>query len=107
MRFFKKLGKFMIFLFVVFLIGIIGIKIYIKLSPKVEINSTNSVFLYDKDEDVFFQGNESSSWISLDDISQYVIAICAVKSLPRFTCVESSISKNIGKSKSVQPVLFK
>ena len=42
MRFFKKLGKFMIFLFVVFLIGIIGIKIYIKLSPKVEINSTNS-----------------------------------------------------------------
>lgn len=73
MRFFKKLGKFMIFLFVVFLIGIIGIKIYIKLSPKVEINSTNSVFLYDKDEEVFFQGNESSSWISLDDISQYVI----------------------------------
>ena len=54
MRFFKKLGKFMIFLFVVFLIGIIGIKIYIKLSPKVEINSTNSVFLYDKDEEVFF-----------------------------------------------------
>ena len=73
MRFFKKLGKFMIFLFVVFLIGIIGIKIYIKLSPKVEINSTNSVFLYDKDEEVFFQGNESNSWISLDDISQYVI----------------------------------
>ena len=73
MRFFKKLGKFMIFLFVVFLIGIIGIKIYIKLSPKVEINSTNSVFLYDKDEEVFFQGNESNSWISLDDISKYVI----------------------------------
>ena len=73
MHFFKKLGKFIIFIFVVFLVGIIGIKIYIKLSPKVEINSTNSVFLYDKDENVFFQGNESNSWISLDDISQYVI----------------------------------
>ena len=73
MHFFKKLGKFIIFIFVVFLVGIIGIKIYIKLSPKVEINSTNSVFLYDKDEEVFFQGNESNSWISLDDISQYVI----------------------------------
>ena len=60
-------------LVLIFTVVYFGIYLYIKLSPKVEINTANSVFLYDKDEQVFFQGNEEKEWVSLDDISQYVI----------------------------------
>ena len=73
MRFVRKFAKFMMIVVVIAVLIYFGIFLYIKFSPKVEINSANSVFLYDNEEDVFFQGNESKSWISLDDISQYVI----------------------------------
>ena len=73
MRFFKKLTKFIMILVMIAVLVYFGIYLYIKMSPKVEINSANSVFLYDKNKEVFFQGNESKAWVSLDDISQYVI----------------------------------
>ena len=58
MRIFKILKK-IIFVFIILgLIGYLGIKIYVKMSPNVLINTANSVFLYDKDENVFFQGND-------------------------------------------------
>ena len=37
------------------------------------INTANSVFLYDNNEKVFFQGNDEKEWVSLDDISSYVV----------------------------------
>lgn len=73
MRVLKKLLKIFIILIVVGLVCFLGIHLYVKLSPKVVINTANSVFLYDKDEKVFFQGNDEKEWISLDDISPYVI----------------------------------
>ena len=73
LHFFKKITKFIMILVLIFTVVYFGIYLYIKLSPKVEINTANSVFLYDKDEQVFFQGNEEKEWVSLDDISQYVI----------------------------------
>ena len=73
MRFFKKLAKILMVFVLLFAIVYLGIYLYIKLSPKVEINTTNNVFLYDNNGEVFFQGNESNSWIALDDISPYVI----------------------------------
>lgn len=73
MRFLKKLGKILVFLFIIFAFIGAGIIIYIKTSPKVEINNANSVSLLDQEEQVFFQGNESKEWISLDQISDYVI----------------------------------
>lgn len=59
------------FLLLILLCG--GIFIYIKTSPKPEIYSANNLVLYDSEENVFFQGNESKEWISLDDISDYLI----------------------------------
>lgn len=73
MRFFKKFAKILMVFVLLFAIVYLGIYLYIKLSPKVEINTTNNVFLYDNNGEVFFQGNESNSWIALDDISPYVI----------------------------------
>lgn len=69
----KKLFK-IIKLFVIFIIVLIfGCFLYVKLSPKVTIHSANNISLYDKDKTIFFKGNESKEWVSLDDISDYLI----------------------------------
>ena len=71
------MGKFIkrCFVFMIF-IGIIGIGcsiLYVKLSPSLNINSTNSIQLIDNTGSVFFKGNESKEWVSLDYISDDLI----------------------------------
>lgn len=73
MRILKKLAKFSMIIVLIIALIYFGVYLYVKMSPKVEINTTNSVFLYDNKDEVFFQGNESKSWVSLKDISDYVI----------------------------------
>ena len=73
MHFFKKLKKVLLFVTIFIIICFIGIKIYVKLSPEVVINTANSVFLYDSNGEVFFQGNDEKEWVSLENISPYVI----------------------------------
>lgn len=47
--------------------------LYVKFSPKVVINTANSMILYDSNNEPFFKGSESKEWISLDDISKYLV----------------------------------
>ena len=63
------------FFFCVFLsfIGIGCSILYVKLSPSLNINSTNSIQLLDNNDFVFFKGNESKEWVSLDYISDDLI----------------------------------
>jgi 1A family penicillin-binding protein len=44
-----------------------------KITPKIDIRNANSVFLYDKDDNLFFQGNGRKEWISLSKMSHYII----------------------------------
>lgn len=69
----RKFLKFISFIFVITLLGSVGIFTYIKLSPKPEISRANSIVLYDDIEQVFFQGNESKEWISLNEVSIHLI----------------------------------
>jgi len=72
----KKKNIFIKFLKLFIFILIIGISasfIYIKTSPKLEINNANNIVLYDDTEEVFFHGNKSKEWVNLDDISSYLI----------------------------------
>ncbi len=69
----RKIGKFIKFNFILLILGIGGVFAYVKLSPKPEISSANSLILYDNSEQVFFHGNESKEWISLNDMSEYII----------------------------------
>ena len=66
----KKIIKFFIILIVLSLIGVI---LYVKLSPKITINSANNITLYDKDGNVFFKGSERKEWVELSEISNYLI----------------------------------
>ncbi len=47
--------------------------LYIKMSPRLEIKSANAFLMYDKEEELFFQGSGSQEWVSLENISQNVI----------------------------------
>ena len=73
MKVLKKCLKIFIILIGFFILGNIGVYTYAKLSPKIEIKNANSFMLFDSDNEVFFQGSGSREWISLDDISPYLI----------------------------------
>ena len=66
----KKIIKFFIILFI---LSIVGILVYVKLSPKITINSANNITLYDKDNNIYFKGSEKKEWVGLDEISSYLI----------------------------------
>jgi 1A family penicillin-binding protein len=51
----------------------LGLYLVAKITPTIDIRNANSVFLYDKDENLFFQGNGQKEWISLNKMSRYII----------------------------------
>ncbi|MBR3660339.1 MAG: transglycosylase domain-containing protein [Bacilli bacterium] len=72
MKLFKRLLKTTIFLIFFEILLISLIYAYAKMSPKVEIKQNNSYYLYDLNDEVFFQGKGTNSWVSIDDISEYL-----------------------------------
>lgn len=73
MKAFKKCLKIFVIIIAIFVIGNVCIYTYAKLSPKIEIKNANSFMLFDNNNEVFFQGSGSKEWISLDDISPYLV----------------------------------
>ena len=64
-----------LFIFIILCYGILkgAIFAYLKMTPKLEIGSANNILVYDNEDNLFFQGNESKEWTNLEDISKYVI----------------------------------
>ena len=73
MKFFKSFIKLFLFIVITFLIIKGGILLYLNSSPKLEIGTANNILLYDNNNKIFFQGNKSKEWISLKDISSYIV----------------------------------
>ena len=71
MNIIKKIGKFFLIFFLIFVAGHIGFYVYCLITPKVEINKSQSYYLYDENDEEFL--NRGKDWINLDDISDYVI----------------------------------
>ena len=61
------------FLIIIVFIFTICSFLFVKFSPKVQINTANSMMMYDLNNEVFFKGNESKEWVDLDEISQFLI----------------------------------
>lgn len=68
-----KIKKIIKFFIIIFILSLIGVFLYVKLSPKITINSANNITLYDKDNNIFFKGSERKEWVELNDISSYLI----------------------------------
>lgn len=73
MKFLKFMLKFFVFFSLSFVLIHLVLFTCASISPKLDIKTANSVFLYDKDNNLFFQGNGYKEWISLKKISPYVI----------------------------------
>lgn len=70
---FKKSFKYLLFVFLIIsALSLCGYG-YAKLSTNLEIKSANNISLYDGNNELFFQGNGTSKWVSLNNISQNVI----------------------------------
>lgn len=69
----KLFLKFIKIFSIILLISIVGCFLYVKLSPKLVINSANNITMYDKDGKSFFKGSESKEWVGLNDISDNLV----------------------------------
>ena len=72
MKKWKKVGKILGIILIGMILVYIGIYVVARLMPKLPINSANSFYLYDKNDELFTAGNQKE-WVSLDEISPYVI----------------------------------
>lgn len=72
MKSIKNILKSMLFILIIVLILYGGIYICARLTPKLSINSANSFYLYDKDNNLY-SGNNGDAWVSLDEISPFLI----------------------------------
>ena len=65
--------KFFKITIILLLLIFIGVFLYVKLSPKITINSANNIVLYDKNNNVFFKGSEKREWVELNNISKDLV----------------------------------
>lgn len=65
----KFLIKSFIFLFISFVVLLIGLYTYAYLSPKLDLKTSGSLYLYDNKNDLVYQGSRSNKWANLEDIS--------------------------------------
>lgn len=70
MKILKKTGKFLLVLGGLFILGNLGLYIYCLITPKIQISRNQSYYLYDNENEQIFN---NYSWVSLDDISPYLI----------------------------------
>lgn len=63
------LVKSFIFLFISFVVLLIGLYTYAYLSPKLDLKTSGSLYLYDNKNDLIYQGSRSNEWVNLEDIS--------------------------------------
>ena len=69
----KRLLK--LFVFFSFFICIITTIFYfcIKKSEKIDLKKTNNIIIYDKNNEIFYKGNGSKEWITLNNIDEDLI----------------------------------
>lgn len=66
---YKIFCYFVIFIF----LALFGFYLYAYITPKIDVQSSNRIILYDDSDEVFYQNTATSSWVSLNEISPYAI----------------------------------
>ena len=69
----KLFRKIIVFFIVISILSILGIYLYVRLSPKIIINNANNISFYDSNNEVFFTGSKDNEWANLNDISKELI----------------------------------
>ncbi len=63
----------MILGFISFIVIIIGLYTYAYLSPKLDLKTSGSLYLYDNNNELIYQGSRNNEWANIEDISEYLI----------------------------------
>lgn len=80
MKLIKFSIKSAIFLFISFVVIITGLYTYAYLSPKLDLKKSGSLYIYDNNAELVYQGSSSNEWVNIEDISPYLIdAVIAVE----------------------------
>ena len=69
----RFLFKLFLFGFISFIVVIIGLYTYAYLSPKLDLKTSGSLYLYDNNNELIYQGSRSNEWADIEDISEYLI----------------------------------
>ena len=80
MKFTKLIIKIGIFLVVTVVIVYLGVYLYAAISPKLNIESSGTYFIYDNKEELIYQGSSTNEWAYLKDINKNAInAVLAIE----------------------------
>lgn len=80
MKAIKFMVKSAIFLFISFVVIMIGLYTYAYLSPKLDLKTSGSLYLYDNKNELIYQGSRSNEWANIKDINENLInAVIAVE----------------------------
>lgn len=72
--------KSFIFMFISLVVVIIGLYTYAYLSPKLDLKTSGSIYLYDNQNELLYQGSRSNEWANLEDINENLVnAVIAVE----------------------------
>ncbi|MDD4187480.1 MAG: transglycosylase domain-containing protein [Bacilli bacterium] len=72
MKILRNLYKLGIFLFISCIVVIVGLYLYAYLSSEITLNTANFINIYDKDDNIVFQGNGNKEWVNLNEVSEDV-----------------------------------
>lgn len=67
------LSKIFIFLFISFIICLVSLYTYAYFSPKLELKNVGQMYVYDNKEKLVYQGSGTVEWVSIDNISPYLL----------------------------------
>ncbi len=80
MKALKFTFKASIFLFISFIVIIVGLYTYAYLSPKLDLKTSGSLYLYDNENNLVYQGSRSNEWVDIENINENLInAVVAVE----------------------------
>lgn len=80
MKMIKFLVKSFTFLFISFVVIMIGLYTYAYFSPKLDLKKSGSLYLYDNRGELIYQGSRSNEWANIEDMSEDLInAVIAVE----------------------------
>lgn len=110
MKIFHNIFKLFLGFILLISVFIVGMYVYAYLSPKTIIKNANKYYIYDKNNNIIYQGSSSNKWVKLDDVSKYYLdAVLSVEDknfykhngfdYPR---ILKAMFKNINKKKIVE-----
>ena len=73
MKHIKFTFKIFVFLFITFVVSMSLLYAYAYLSDGIDIKTSNSFYIYDKDEKLVYLGSGNSEWVDIENVSPYFL----------------------------------